>query len=123
MVVFGDSMADWLAYGLEDAFADAPEFAYGGEWPADAIEALLAAHPERGALAVQISALDDAVHGDHLEFVVPLATEACPDCGNPMKLRQGRGNWFLGCSKYPKCRGTKEAPPEVLEQIGAMAGA
>jgi hypothetical protein len=25
VVVLGDSMADWLAYGLEDAFADAPE--------------------------------------------------------------------------------------------------
>lgn len=25
IVVLGDSMADWLAYGLEDAFADAPE--------------------------------------------------------------------------------------------------
>ncbi|HWK96747.1 MAG TPA: DUF459 domain-containing protein [Pseudolabrys sp.] len=25
VIVFGDSMADWLAYGLEDAFADAPE--------------------------------------------------------------------------------------------------
>ncbi len=27
VVVLGDSMADWLAYGLEDAFADAPEIA------------------------------------------------------------------------------------------------
>src|SRR5256885_2482513 len=25
IVVFGDSMADWLAYGLEEAFAEAPE--------------------------------------------------------------------------------------------------
>jgi uncharacterized protein len=27
VVVMGDAMADWLAYGLEDAFADAPEVA------------------------------------------------------------------------------------------------
>jgi hypothetical protein len=27
IVVMGDSMADWLAYGLEDAFSDAPEIA------------------------------------------------------------------------------------------------
>ena len=40
---------------------------------------------------------------------------ACPDCGAPMKLRPGRRGFFLGCSKYPKCRGTKEAPPELLE--------
>src|SRR5689334_2808346 len=25
VMVLGDSMADWLAYGLEDAFADSPE--------------------------------------------------------------------------------------------------
>src|SRR5215210_5256946 len=25
IVVFGDSMADWLAYGLEDAFGETPE--------------------------------------------------------------------------------------------------
>jgi hypothetical protein len=25
IVVMGDSMADWLAYGLEEAFAEAPE--------------------------------------------------------------------------------------------------
>ena len=25
VVVFGDSMADWLAYGLEEAFAETPE--------------------------------------------------------------------------------------------------
>jgi DNA topoisomerase-1 len=44
--------------------------------------------------------------------------ETCPDCGAPMKLRPGRRGFFLGCSKYPKCKGTREAPPEVLEQAG-----
>lgn len=43
--------------------------------------------------------------------------ETCPDCGGPMKLRRGRGNFFLGCAKYPKCKGTREAPPEVLEAM------
>src|SRR5215475_2239065 len=27
IVVLGDAMADWLAYGLEDAFSDSPEIA------------------------------------------------------------------------------------------------
>ena len=27
IVVMGDAMADWLAYGLEDAFSDSPEIA------------------------------------------------------------------------------------------------
>jgi DNA topoisomerase-1 len=45
--------------------------------------------------------------------------ETCPQCDAPMKLRPGRGGYFLGCSKYPKCRGTREASPELLEQIMA----
>jgi DNA topoisomerase-1 len=48
-------------------------------------------------------------------------TETCPNCGGPMKLRPGRGGtYFLGCAKYPKCRGTREAPPELLEKIQAV---
>jgi DNA topoisomerase-1 len=48
--------------------------------------------------------------------------ETCPDCGAPMKLRPGRRGFFLGCSKYPKCKGTREAPPEILEMVQAGAG-
>jgi DNA topoisomerase-1 len=48
-------------------------------------------------------------------------SETCPDCGSPMRLQQNRrrGNYFLGCTKYPKCKGLREAPPEVLEQLHA----
>jgi DNA topoisomerase-1 len=49
-------------------------------------------------------------------------TETCPECNSPMKLRQGRKGWFLGCSKYPRCRGVREASPELLEQL-AESGA
>ena len=48
-------------------------------------------------------------------------TETCPDCDGPMKLRPGRRGYFLGCAKYPKCKGTREAPPELLEQVAATA--
>jgi DNA topoisomerase-1 len=43
--------------------------------------------------------------------------ETCPECGAPMKLRPGRRGYFLGCSKYPKCKGTREASAELLEQL------
>jgi DNA topoisomerase-1 len=43
--------------------------------------------------------------------------ETCPDCGGPMKLRQSRRGWFLGCAAYPKCKGTRQASPELLEQL------
>ncbi|MEI7684403.1 MAG: type I DNA topoisomerase [Planctomycetota bacterium] len=44
--------------------------------------------------------------------------EPCPQCGAPMKVRTGRGgNYFLGCTKYPKCRGVVEPSPDMLEKI------
>jgi DNA topoisomerase-1 len=46
-------------------------------------------------------------------------TETCPECGAAMKLRNSRRGYFLGCSKYPKCRGTREPAPELLEQVHA----
>jgi DNA topoisomerase-1 len=47
-------------------------------------------------------------------------SETCPECGGPMALRhtpRRGGGYFLGCTKYPKCKGTREAPPEILEQL------
>jgi DNA topoisomerase-1 len=49
--------------------------------------------------------------------------EPCPECGGPMKVRQGRKGPFLGCAKFPKCKGVREASPELLEKLqeaGAM---
>jgi DNA topoisomerase-1 len=48
-------------------------------------------------------------------------SETCPECGGAMRLQQNRrrGTYFLSCTKYPKCKGTREAPPEVLEQLQA----
>ncbi|MCD6362302.1 MAG: type I DNA topoisomerase [Armatimonadetes bacterium] len=31
----------------------------------------------------------------------------CDECGAPMKIRTGKRGRFLGCSRYPQCRGTK----------------
>jgi ssDNA-binding Zn-finger/Zn-ribbon topoisomerase 1 len=41
-------------------------------------------------------------------------------------LRESRfrgSSYFLGCAKYPKCKGKRDAPPDLLEQLqeaGAM---
>lgn len=48
----------------------------------------------------------------------------CPECGAAMKLKPGRwGKFFFGCTKFPKCRGTQKASPEMVEQLQASAGA
>lgn len=55
----------------------------------------------------------------------PIQTDiACEDCGSPMLIRQGRRGKFLGCSAYPKCKGTQELPPGFdVEKATAEAGA
>jgi ssDNA-binding Zn-finger/Zn-ribbon topoisomerase 1 len=42
-----------------------------------------------------------------------------------MLVRQGRRGKFLGCSGFPKCKGTKELPPgfKVEEAVAAAPSA
>jgi len=50
-------------------------------------------------------------------------SETCQECGSPMKLRTGRGGtYFLGCSKYPKCKGTRELSEELLDKVSQASG-
>ena len=48
-------------------------------------------------------------------------TETCPECGSPMRLQKSRfgGRYFLGCTKYPKCKGTKKLTPELEAKLQA----
>ncbi|WZO96295.1 type I DNA topoisomerase [Isosphaeraceae bacterium EP7] len=48
--------------------------------------------------------------------------ETCEDCGSTMTVRKGRRGYFLGCSKYPKCKGTREPSELSLEKISAATG-
>jgi hypothetical protein len=34
-------------------------------------------------------------------------TQTCPRCGAPMRRRSGRYGQFWGCSRYPRCQGTR----------------
>ncbi len=43
-----------------------------------------------------------------------MTKEICQLCGNFMVIRQGRSGEFLGCSKFPKCRGTRALPIGVM---------
>jgi DNA topoisomerase I len=42
-----------------------------------------------------------------------LTSHMCQECGAPMVVRHGRGGDFLGCSRFPKCRGTRSMPTGV----------
>jgi ssDNA-binding Zn-finger/Zn-ribbon topoisomerase 1 len=45
----------------------------------------------------------------------------CDECGQPMVIRTGRRVRFLGCSAYPKCKGTKELPAGFEAREPAVA--
>ncbi|CAN5348630.1 type I DNA topoisomerase [soil metagenome] len=50
-------------------------------------------------------------------------TIACTTCGSPLYLRDGKRGPWLGCSKYPKCRGRMamaKLSPEDKKQIEAL---
>jgi len=35
--------------------------------------------------------------------------KVCPQCGNPLKLRNGKYGEFYGCTAYPECKFTQDA--------------
>jgi DNA topoisomerase-1 len=43
--------------------------------------------------------------------------ETCENCGGPMVVRRGRRGYFLGCAKYPQCKGTREPGEATLAKI------
>ena len=41
--------------------------------------------------------------------------EMCPECGNPLVVRNGKYGEFVACSNYPDCKYIKKEEPEVVE--------
>jgi len=52
-------------------------------------------------------------------------TDLCPECGGAMRLQKSRfgGRYFLGCTKYPKCKGTAKVSPALQTQIDTATAA
>ncbi len=46
----------------------------------------------------------------------------CPECGEPMRLRESRYGLFYGCWRYPECKGTHKAHPDG-KPVGTPADA
>jgi hypothetical protein len=69
VVVIGDSMADWLGYGLEEAFADSPEFGIVRKLRAGV--GLLRHETRSGAEGFDwVAAARDIVAGEKADFIV-----------------------------------------------------
>jgi len=85
--------------------AQAEEFAAGRNielMDGQAISKWLAPSQEQVAKPLQVSS----------QFASRNSTQACPQCGAEMRVRKASkgpsaGHKFLGCSRYPTCRGTR----------------
>ncbi len=51
--------------------------------------------------------------------------QTCPECDSPMRLQKSRfgGRYFLGCTKYPKCKGTAKLSAELEAKVQEAAQA
>ena len=56
---------------------------------------------------------------DNMEKIYPVVLDdACPECGSPLVIRNGRFGEFVACSGFPKCRYIKkEEKEEVLTGV------
>ncbi len=51
-----------------------------------------------------------------MEKVSPEETgEMCPECGNPLVIRNGKFGKFVACSNYPECKYIKKEEKQVVE--------
>ena len=48
------------------------------------------------------------------EELSPRVQAACDECGGPMTVRRGGRGLFLGCARYPECKGTRKLGREEL---------
>jgi DNA topoisomerase I len=46
--------------------------------------------------------------------------ETCEDCGGPMLVRRSRRGFFLGCARYPQCKGTRQPSEATLAKINEL---
>ncbi len=54
-------------------------------------------------------------------FVGGIETDVeCPECSSKMLLRKGSTGRFLGCSAYPKCKRTMDAPSDPPRDEGEV---
>ena len=85
------------------------------------VEALIPFLKEEGAKAAELVAkvIGDNPAAAGKKPTSNIATDIdCEECGKPMIIRQGRRGPFLGCSGYPKCKGTGEVPAKLMEDLG-----
>jgi four helix bundle suffix protein len=75
------------------------------------MDSLLAKHGDRfreeGGFHERMTAVRTEAKREQGE-AVDADAPACPQCGQPMRLRNGRNGNFWGCTAYPTCRGTLE---------------
>ena len=56
--------------------------------------------------------------------VLPIGTvlgHPCPECGEPMVLRNSKYGLFYGCSEFPRCKASHGAHKKTGQPLGTPA--
>ncbi len=59
---------------------------------------------------------------EKVRLPLKVTDEPCPECGQPMVVRQGRFGPFLSCQNYPACRGTRPYREKVAARCPDCGG-
>lgn len=46
----------------------------------------------------------DKIHNKKMKKDKDIGNMICPECGNKLKVKNGKNGFFLGCSAYPECK-------------------
>lgn len=70
----------------------------------------------------QAEASDDCSYGTDTFAQFVATHKYCPECGKSMKMKYGKGGYFLGCSSYPNCNYTEQIDSEFVEAYFSTKG-
>lgn len=102
-----------LSKFLDEKFPDLINVNYTSEMEKELDE--IASTPKEDTETISIKFLndfytnmEDSIKKAGIKSTREMSDEVCPLCGAPMIVRSGQYGKFLGCSKYPKCKGIKK---------------
>lgn len=96
-----------LANFLKDKFPDIINIEYTSNMEKDLDKIANGKLGRLDFLKASLNAMEKSIKKANIQDSGYHTNEVCPQCGAPMRVRKGPYGIFLGCSKYPDCKGIR----------------
>lgn len=96
-----------LANFLKDKFPDIINIEYTSDMEKDLDKIANGKLGRLDFLKASLDAMEKSIKKANIQDSGYSTNEVCPQCGAPMRVRKGPYGLFLGCSKYPECKGIR----------------